>query len=307
MTPVKEEKEQKIAFQSIDMEDLEESFTQSSDPGNSFSSQPVLEEKSAKETAAKAKLDFKRFTMEDIDTGVVSKALGHLGDSSDRPAPPILDEDDFLTMTQAGRCPMCHAPVDPADIRAFGKNMNIRTQEKFCRAHRLKTANEDWKDKNYPTIKWEKLDKRISQHHALIKKMIKGEDSYYRTQMEEKINAGKDRSLLKMTTNLTPGYYGTRGLRAISENIMHKFTPLLKKTIVDDKVMSARGVTPYVQSVLVPEVASRLIMADMKVSLEKAREILSESADVGELLNEEIRDVVKNTVLDTEDEEDGYD
>lgn len=305
MSPEKEEEEEetKFEFKACTLDDLEESFNLSSQSQDLDISLPALPEapknKATEPPQATQKTLFKVY---DLDDDVLEKAVALIGDRKDKP-PVILDDDQFLTMTQRGRCPMCNAPVDSADIREFGKNMNIRMQEKFCRAHRMRTAKEDWEDRNYPTIKWEKLDRRITQHHTLIKKLIKGETSYYREQMEEKVKAGKDRSLLKMTTNLTPGYYGTRGLRAISENIMHKFTTLLKKRMVEDELMSARGFTPYVQSVLVPEIASRLIMNDMKVSLERAREILSESTEVGELLNEEIRDVVKKTVSDSEDED----
>jgi hypothetical protein len=211
------------------------------------------------------------------------------------------DDDDFATMTQIARCPMCNKPVDPADIRAFGE-MNTRMQEKFCRSHQKKTAEEEWDQRGYPAIDWERLDSRISKHHSYIKKLINGADSYYRTAFNETITAGKDRSLLKMTSNLTPGYYGSRGLRAMSENVMGKFTPLLKTRTVKDRLISARGPTPFVQSVLVPEITVKLIMEDMDVDVEEARNILSESSAIGDLVNEEIRDVFKRRVDDSEDE-----
>jgi hypothetical protein len=308
MSPEKEEEEPKAKFQSCSLDDLEESFnmsSQSQDPDISLPKLPPVPILLAAEPpAATQKEQFKLFKMDDDDDidDVVKKAVALIGDKKDKPGHTIENDEQFLSMTQRGRCPMCNAPVDSADIRQFGRNMNIRMQEKFCRAHRTKTAKQTWEEKDYPTIKWEKLDSRITKHHTMVKKMIKGETSHYRDQMEEKIKAGKDRSLLKMTTNLTPGYYGTRGLRAISENIMHKFTPLLKKRMVEDELMSARGVTPYVQSVLVPEIASRLIMTDMNVDIERAREILSESTEVGELLNEEVRDVVRRSVGDSEDD-----
>jgi uncharacterized membrane protein len=62
---------------------------------------------------------------------------------------------------------------------------------------------------------------------------------------------------------------------------------------VVDRLMAARGFTPYVEYVVVPEVAVKLIMEDMDVEDERAREIMTESLGVGELLSEEIRDVVK--------------
>jgi hypothetical protein len=73
---------------------------------------------------------------------------------------------------------------------------------------------------------------------------------------------------------------------------MRKFTPLLKRRMVVDRLMAARGFTPYVEYVVVPEVAIKLIMEDMKCEADRAREIMSESLEVGELLSEEIKDIV---------------
>ncbi|CAL3962316.1 unnamed protein product [Diplocarpon coronariae] len=208
------------------------------------------------------------------------------------------EDDEFLSMTQQARCPMCGAQVSPDAIREYSKSghMSIRIQERFCRSHRVKSAEEDWEISGYPQINWGELDERISKHHSFIKRLINGQDSHYRHLLTEKVTAGKDRNLMKMTSNLTPGYYGARGLRAISENIFHKFTPLLKRRMVLDPLMSARGYTAYVQTVLVPEVTVKLIAEDMKVDAETGRRILSDSVDMGELLSEEIEDVVGKEV-----------
>lgn len=213
------------------------------------------------------------------------------------------DDDDFLTMTQRAICPLCGEPVSPEQLRAYGR-MNVRTQEKFCREHQSATAREEWEDNGYPIIDWDNLDSRISKHHTFIRKLIKGQDSHYRTILSDKVAAGQDRNIRKSNTDLTPGYYGARGLRKMSENIMDKFTPLLKKRMVKDPLMSARGVTAYVQSVLVPELASLLISEDMRVEVEEGREILSSTVKLGELLNEEERDVVRKRVVDSEEESD---
>jgi len=220
------------------------------------------------------------------------------------------DEDPFMANTQRSLCPMCDAPVDPTHLLSFGKHMNIRAQERFCRSHNIRTAKQTWEESGYPTIDWSALDSRISTHHSFIKTLINGTDSHFRRALTEKVDQGKDRNLFTMTTNLTPGYYGNRGLRVISENIMGRFTKLLKKRMVEDRVMSARGFTPFVQMVLVPEVVTRLIMEDLDVGEERAREVLGESVEVGELLCEEVEDVVEaRGETDSESEmgsEDGY-
>lgn len=222
-----------------------------------------------------------------------------------------VDDDYFLSMTQKGRCPICNQVVNPDDLREFGaKTMGIKQQAKFCRWHKTNTAKENWEDNEYPTIDWTELDSRIAKHHSFIKNLIKGEDSHYRSVLGDRIEAGEDRTAMTTKTNLTPGYYGTRGLRIISENLFAKFTPLLKKRMIQDRIMSSRGFAPYVQSVLVPEVAVRLIMEDMKVDGEEAREILTNSAEIGELMNDEIKDVVrkrKGEVVVDSDESDRSD
>jgi hypothetical protein len=52
-----------------------------------------------------------------------------------------------------------------------------------------------------------------------------------------------------------------------------------------DKFIAARDVSGYVQMVLAPELATRLVMEDMNVDVERAREIMGESTDLGDLLS----------------------
>ncbi|CZT03492.1 hypothetical protein WAI453_012305 [Rhynchosporium graminicola] len=241
-----------------------------------------------------------------LGTDLLSTAKAIIDKDRDELGPVSQDMDyDFTSMTQRACCPMCGADVSPEDIRAHSKNgvMNIRVQEKFCRAHKVRTAQDHWDIEGYPPIDWDNLDSRISKHHAFIKKLINGQSSHYRDLWDENVAAGGDRNLRKMTSNLTPGFYGARGLRIFSENIMHKFTPLLKRRAPQDPLISARGFAAYVQSVLVPEVAVQLIMEDMGRDIEQARQVLAESVEVGELLNEEIKDVVTRRVVDSEGED----
>jgi hypothetical protein len=252
---------------------------------------------------------FKKFAIEGDLVAKAHDIIGPRSELSGRILTQLDDEDDNF-MTQLSHCPMCKRPVDPEELRKCGE-MNIRQQERFCRDHQKKDAEGEWSSKGYPEIDWDILDSRISQHYAFIRSLVNGADSHYRSILDETVKAGRDRTLLKSATTLTPGYYGTRGLRAISENIMHEFTPLLKKRVVRDRLMAARGVTGFVQSVLVPEVTVLLIMEDMSIMIDEARRVLKESVGIGELIHEEIRDVVvKKEDSDQEDSEaygEGYD
>ncbi|KAG4437452.1 hypothetical protein IFR05_007057 [Cadophora sp. M221] len=299
-TPTPTKNEQK-SLKKYDMDDLSDSDEDSAKQLTTKLRLPQLDESPAKPAEG-----LQTYTI-DLGTDFLSTARSIIEKDRDElaPASQEMADYDFQSMTQRACCPMCGATVDPEDIRAHGKNgvMNIRTQEKFCRAHKIRTAQDDWKIKSYPTIDWDKLDSRISKHHTFIKKLINGQDSHYRELWGENVEAGKDRSLRKLTSNLTPGYYGARGLRIFSENIMQKFTTLLKKRAPQDSLISARGFAAYVQSVLVPEVAVRLIMEDMNVDAEEGRDILATSVEAGELLNDEIGDIVTREVVNSEGED----
>lgn len=78
----------------------------------------------------------------------------------------------------------------------------------------------------------------------------------------------------------------------MSENLIHEFSSVLRKRALEDGLIGARGYTAYLQAVLVPELATRLVMEDMKVGEEEAREILEGSSWVGDMLNDEVADVV---------------
>ena len=90
------------------------------------------------------------------------------------------------------------------------------------------------------------------------------------------------------------------------ENIISTFSPQIRRLAASDKLISSRGVSGYVQAVLVPELAVLLVKEDMGVDDdESARVILQESIQIGDLLNEEEEDVIKGRVVgdESEDEE----
>jgi hypothetical protein len=195
-------------------------------------------------------------------------------------------------------CPMCGESVDGISLNRYngGKRMNIRTQTRFCRAHRKKSARTEWTEKGYPNIDWDDFDARLAQHHSYLKNLLDGASSYYRDILAEQIRSGKDRTLLQAVSNsdnsLTPGYYGSRGFRAMSENIIEHFSSQLRKIAIKDRLVATRGVTGYVQNVLVPELTVRLICEDLRLEPDEARQVMRDSVGLGDLLNEEVEDVV---------------
>jgi hypothetical protein len=63
--------------------------------------------------------------------------------------------------------------------------------------------------------------------------------------------------------------------------ITSHFSGTLREQSGVDKIISGRGVAAYVQMVLAQEVGTLMIMEDMKVEEERAREIMNESSDIG--------------------------
>ena len=82
---------------------------------------------------------------------------------------------------------------------------------------------------------------------------------------------------------------------------MNHFSSTLRSISTKDDFVAVQGVPTFVQLVLVPELTVMLVKGDMQVDDERAREILQESRDLGELLNEEEDAAIR----DTRDEEEG--
>jgi len=204
-------------------------------------------------------------------------------------------------------CPMCGEEVDQEVLENFLEGrprmrMRIKMEEKFCRAHKERTAKDNWTARGYPDIDWKGLNHRIRKHHQFLEDLFGGAPSHFRGILEESVISGKHRTLKQamMTSDdsLTPGYYGSKGQAVMSRSIMKKFSGTLRRIAVSDRLVAARGVPGYVQAVLVPELAVKLIEDDMDVDAEKARDIMKESISLGDLVNEEAEDVVTRRAED---------
>ena len=215
----------------------------------------------------------------------------------------LLDDDGDAT------CPMCHKSVPHSLLMAFSNNrprsLNTRQQAAFCVHHKRDSALTTYTGLGYPTIAWDTFNTRIASHYTYISSLITSPDttpSHYRPLFASDITHGRNRTIKQsiMGTSglgsdtarvLIPGYYGPRGARAMQEVILLKFNRELRKAAVEDNVVSARAVGGYVASVLVPELGTRLIMADLKIGEKEARDVMEKSAALGALVNEEVRDV----------------
>jgi hypothetical protein len=66
------------------------------------------------------------------------------------------------------------------------------------------------------------------------------------------------------------------------------FQSVLRERAPVDKVISGRGAVAFIQSVLLPELAVRLISDDMLVTLEESRQIMEDSKQLGELVHQDL-------------------
>ena len=80
--------------------------------------------------------------------------------------------------------------------------------------------------------------------------------------------------------------------------------PLRRLARTDKLVVSGGGVPAYIQAVLIPELTIALVKEDMGVDEEGARAMLRDSADLGELVNEEEEEVLERMVSGDEGEGD---
>ncbi|KAI9720036.1 MAG: hypothetical protein M1812_003163 [Candelaria pacifica] len=233
---------------------------------------------------------------------------------SSPPASPILNSSqarELITIPDSSsgngttRCPLCKALVDEdlLDELRYGRRMGVQKQARFCRTHKKRSAAEEWKVRKYPDIDWDRLDARLKSYHHILEDILEGRrTSYYKDILKDSIASGRDRTMAQSMGGdgfhgLTPGYYGPRGARKMMDNIMRAFSPKLRKLATTDKAISSRGVSGFAQLVLVPELAVLLIKVDMHVKEERAREILEDSIEIGDLLCEEEDDEIKTSMF----------
>ncbi|KAF3033599.1 hypothetical protein E8E11_001500 [Didymella keratinophila] len=215
-------------------------------------------------------------------------------------------------------CPICNEPVSQDYYWTFWKGLSktVKNQAAFCHTHRKATAQQDYLAEGYPSlagqphIDWSALSSRIKRHRmALYKILMDKSPSAHRTRYAPLALTGKAAAVPKPRTDLSPskqehlescaldshgagpGYYGPRGRRLMTESIMSLLNAEIKKST--DPVVLTSGPATFVQAVLVPEAAVRLIMEDLTCDWERAEEVRDMTGEMGALLNEEVEDRVE--------------
>ncbi|KAJ3496872.1 hypothetical protein NLG97_g2336 [Lecanicillium saksenae] len=201
---------------------------------------------------------------------------------------PKLNIPEELPQAPAAKCPWCSEEVDTAFLDDFskGKRLNVRMQTRFCHLHKQRTAEQTWKDRKYPDIDWDTIERRFAEHHDHLYAIVDGKGSHFRDIHAKNVEEGRARSM-KREENFNPGYYGPRGFNVMCDYLVNEFGDVLKRRAVDDRVIAGRGSAAFIQAVLVAELGVRLIMDDMKLSETKARQLMQDSKGLGELVQPE--------------------
>ncbi|KAF4548315.1 Hypothetical protein D9617_29g006910 [Elsinoe fawcettii] len=199
-------------------------------------------------------------------------------------------------------CPICSAPVSKSwridwELEHLrGRRMNLRMQEKFCEAHKEQSAAETWKNAQYPEVDWKTLPKRLAKQKGKIEDILVGKrETIFRAELEERVKSKESKTVAKSIEaggeRGKTGYYGTKGAKIMMEWALKTFSTKLRRAAGEDRLMTssgvAGGISGYVQAVIVPELALGLIMEDMELDETKAKKILAESEEIGDLLNAE--------------------
>lgn len=223
-------------------------------------------------------------------------------------------------------CTLCGEEVDLFLKQNFedeyleGKLMNYKWQQRFCRYHKQHEARQLWTQRRYPEIDWSGLERRMRRYHLHLKNVMRGETaSHYRDLLDERLK-GRTKTTLQSLDNdrhkrePVTGYYGPRGEKVMyvlllvhlmliwpltasrTDHIIAHLSDDLRKAASRDKLIAASGVSGgvsgFIQAVLVPELAVQLIGDDSSIDERRARDVIAESADLGELLHPDLDDKV---------------
>ncbi|KAF8469548.1 RTC4-like domain-containing protein [Kalaharituber pfeilii] len=203
-------------------------------------------------------------------------------------------------------CTICEQYIDPEFLAKYPslvkKIYGIQKKMDRCERHKRFSAEKECRSKGYPAmnINWRGIHKRVNKYLPFLEEILAGKrKSAYRDELKE--DQKRTKKLYSMDwESHTPGYYGPRGASIMVTAVMRNLAERIHEAAATDRVISTGGVMAYVQAVLVPELSVQFIKEDMKVDEEKARKIVKETMEIGELINGDDDDP-----NDDDDEDDG--
>lgn len=219
-----------------------------------------------------------------------------------------LEEPSVNMLEVSKKCPVCDKKLTRSTWSLFlmtlpelqrDARLLTRRQVQFHNFHQKNTAKREWTRRHYPTIDWTRLPERVNSLRTDVESVIDGtEPSIYADALRD-LDKGRSSRRQKVASEFagdfgsnSVGYYGGRGAQIIGVEVAEMFTSKFLEDAQHDIISAAGGIPMYIQKVIVPEVASRLISQDMGCELAEARDILKKSADLGQALCEEENDEV---------------
>ncbi|KAL7272859.1 hypothetical protein RUND412_004324 [Rhizina undulata] len=194
-------------------------------------------------------------------------------------------------------CKLCQEPLpigylnEWRDMDGNLRRIKMAKWSEICCRHKKSALHKEWEEKGYPEIDWSNLKTRVIKYRCLLVGIIENNiPSPFRKvfAQQQKETGGNVAKLLKRDAQLQyPGYYGPRGSNILLHTITMDLGTKVGNAAKSDALIRRGGVAAFIQTVLVPELAVRLIMEDMKAGEETARKILEESRDIGEKLHME--------------------
>ncbi|KAF3906488.1 hypothetical protein ABW20_dc0106653 [Dactylellina cionopaga] len=204
-------------------------------------------------------------------------------------------------------CPMCDEEVSKELYESYLPDLPSKPalKRKFHKSHKVEKAHAKIKKLEIPDIDWENLGPRCTKYMPYLEAiMAKKTTSHYREISEEffksKPRNGKSRTEAMFEKGNWekeyPGYYGPRGRDIIadmisSSKVIRAALKRLKQS--KDTTTTKAGEGVYIQSILVPELATRLIMEDFEMEddeVEKGRKLMLDTIDIGLALNDDNED-----------------
>lgn len=156
-----------------------------------------------------------------------SPSLSSLSD-----APPIEEVQTSAETAASHRdpeapCTICGRAVDLLLKQGFedefapGKRLSYKWQQRFCRFHKQHEARGIWREKGYPNIIWDNLEKRMMKYDSHLESVLNGKKpSHFRDELAERLK-GRTKTTLQAVTSedakagIHVGYYGPRGEKAM--------------------------------------------------------------------------------------------
>lgn len=177
------------------------------------------------ETVSEPSTSFEAGTSTSSPLSSLPEELASLG--GEEKAPMITSEDIVIPKhsTQPS-CPFCKQPLEKDFLEEhtnINRRLSIRQQAQFCKAHKKRTAEEEWKRRQYPKIDWPNFQNHLNSFHNVLDEILQQKrSSFYRNAFEDVVRGRKNKTTKTVREGLldenrieelSPGYYGSRGAR----------------------------------------------------------------------------------------------